>query len=136
MPFFNSSGRNSEAETGSLTRRGFFAGVGGALLLNGWKPVWAAKKEAESRHGTIRVTDIEVHNITDEFVDWIAYELNHFYGPWKRTIYVVHTDAGLTGLGESGSPEPEETIEKYIGTSPFDWVGTRPRWDWGRPCTT
>ena len=81
--------------------------------------------------------DIEVHNITDEFVDWIAYELNHFYGPWKRTIYVVHTDAGLTGLGESGSPEPEETIEKYIGTSPFDWVaGTRTRWDWGRPCTT
>ena len=56
-------------------------------------------------------------------MDWIAYELNHFYGPWKRTVYVVHTDAGLIGLGESGSPEPEETIEKYIGTSPFDWVG-------------
>ena len=123
MHFSNSSGRNSEAETGVLTRRGFFAGLGGALLLNGWKPVWAAKKQAESRHGSIRITDIEVHNITEEFVDWIAYELNHFYGPWKRTVYVVHTDAGLTGLGESGSPETEETIEKYIGTSPFDWVG-------------
>ncbi|MCY3756911.1 MAG: hypothetical protein OXG96_04245, partial [Acidobacteria bacterium] len=69
MPFSNSSGRNPEAETGTLTRRGFFAGVGAALLLNGWKPVWAAKKEAESRHGSIRVTDIEVHNITEEFVD-------------------------------------------------------------------
>ena len=123
MHFSNSSGRSSETEFGFPTRRGFFAALGGALLLNGWKPVWAARKQAEAQHGPIRITDIEVHNITEEFVDWIAYELNHFYGPWKRTVYVVHTDAGLIGLGESGSPEPEETIEKYIGTSPFDWVG-------------
>ena len=123
MHVSNSSGRSSETEFGFPTRRGFFAALGGALLLNGWKPVWAARKQAEAQHGPIRITDIEVHNITEEFVDWIAYELNHFYGPWKRTVYVVHTDAGLIGLGESGSPEPEETIEKYIGTSPFDWVG-------------
>ena len=105
MHFSNSSARNSEAEFGFPTRRGFFAALGGALLLNGWKPVWAARKQAEAQHGSIRITDIEVHNITEEFVDWIAYELNHFYGPWKRTVYVVHTDAGLIGLGESGSPE-------------------------------
>ena len=123
MHFSNSSGRSSETEFGFPTRRGFFAALGGALLLNGWKPVWAARKQAEAQHGPIRITDIEVHNITEEFVDWIAYELNHFYGSWKRTVYVVHTDAGLIGLGESGSPESEETIEKYIGTSPFDWVG-------------
>ena len=123
MHVSNSSGRSSETEFGFPTRRGFFAALGGALLLNGWKPVWAARKQAEAQHGPIRITDIEVHNITEEFVDWIAYELNHFYGPRKRTVYVVHTDAGLIGLGESGSPEPEETIEKYIGTSPFDWVG-------------
>ena len=36
---------------------------------------------------------------------------------------MVHTDAGITGLGEGHGPEPKETIEKYIGTSPFDWVG-------------
>ena len=119
-----SSGRSSGIGSGLVTRRGFLTtALGSGFLLNAWKPIWAAKKHADALHGPIKVTDIEVHNITEEFVDWIAYELNHFYGPWKRTVYVVHTDAGLTGLGESGSPETEETIEKYIGTSPFDWVG-------------
>ena len=108
-----------------ITRRGFFT----AALASGlaWKanqqPIWAARKRADSAYGPIQITDIEVHNLTDEFVDWISYKLTHFYGPWEKTVYVVHTDAGLIGLGESGSPEPTETVEKYIGTSPFDWVG-------------
>ena len=52
----------------------------------------------------MKVTEIEVHPITLEYVDWIAYQLTHFYGPITRTVYVVHTDNGLIGLGESGSP--------------------------------
>ena len=71
----------------------------------------------------MKVTEIEVHHITVPYVDWIAYQLNHFYGPTKRTIYVAHTDTGLIGLGESGRPEPQETIDHYIGTNPFDHVG-------------
>ena len=71
----------------------------------------------------MKVTEIEVHPITLEYVDWIAYQLNHFYGPITRTVYVVHTDNGLVGLGESGSPESQEVIDGYIGTNPFDWVG-------------
>ena len=71
----------------------------------------------------MKVTKIEVHPITLEYVDWIAYQLTHFYGPITRTIYVVHTDNGLVGLGESGSPESQEVIDGYIGTNPFDWVG-------------
>ena len=71
----------------------------------------------------MKVTEIEVHPITLEYVDWIAYQLTHFYGPITRTIYVVHTDNGLVGLGESGSPESQEVIDGYIGTNPFDWVG-------------
>ena len=71
----------------------------------------------------MKVTEIEVHPITLEYVDWIAYQLTHFYGPITRTIYVVHTDNELVGLGESGSPEPQEVIDGYIGTNPFDWVG-------------
>ena len=82
----------------------------------------AAQKTAASVHGPIKVTDIEIHDITVDYRDWIAYPLNHYYGPTKRTVYVVHTDKGLTGLGE-GSREPDEVIEQYIGTSPFDWVG-------------
>ena len=71
----------------------------------------------------MKVTEIEVHPITLEYVDWIAYQLNHFYGPITRTVYVVHTDNGLVGLGESGSMEPQEVIDGYIGTNPFDWMG-------------
>ena len=117
-------GKCSEIESRFLNRRGFLSAVlAGSALLNASRPIWAAKKRSDSVYGPIKLIDIEVHNITDEFLDWIAYELNHFYGPWKRTVYVVHTDAGLIGLGESGTPEPQEKIEKYIGTSPFDWVG-------------
>jgi L-alanine-DL-glutamate epimerase-like enolase superfamily enzyme len=71
----------------------------------------------------MKVTEIEVHPITLKYVDWIAYQLNHFYGPITRTVYIVHTDNGLVGLGESGGPESQEVIDGYIGTNPFDWVG-------------
>ena len=71
----------------------------------------------------MRVTEIEVHEITLEYHDWIAYELSHYYGGQRRTVYVVHTDNGLVGLGESGTSEPESTLERYLGSNPFDWMG-------------
>ena len=46
----------------------------------------------------MKVTEIEVHRITLPYVDWISYQLNHYYGPISRTIYVAHTDDGLVGL--------------------------------------
>ena len=71
----------------------------------------------------MKITDIEVHEIMLEYQDFLAYQLNHYYGPTKRTVYIVHTDTGLEGLGESGGAEPLEVIEQYIGTNPFDWIG-------------
>jgi len=71
----------------------------------------------------MKVAEIEVHEITLEYEDWIAYELNHYYGPVGRTVYVAHTDDGLIGLGESGRTEPQEVIDQYIGTNPFAWMG-------------
>ena len=71
----------------------------------------------------MKVTEIEIHRITLEYVDWIAYQLNHYYGPTRRTVYVVHTDNGLIGLGESGETEPQDVIDQYKGTNPFDWMG-------------
>jgi gluconate/galactonate dehydratase len=71
----------------------------------------------------MKITEIEVHDITLPYVDWIAYQLNHYYGPTHRTVYVAHTDTGLMGLGESGRREPQETIGRYLGTNPFDHVG-------------
>ena len=71
----------------------------------------------------MKVTEIEVHEVMLEYQDFLAYQLNHYYGPAKRVVYVVHTDTGLEGLGESGRAEPSEVVEEYIGTNPFDWVG-------------
>ena len=71
----------------------------------------------------MKVTEIEVHRITLPYMDWISYQLNHYYGPISRTIYVAHTDDGLVGLGESHNTEPREAIDGYIGTNPFDHLG-------------
>jgi L-alanine-DL-glutamate epimerase-like enolase superfamily enzyme len=71
----------------------------------------------------MKITEIEVHQITLAYEDWIAYQLNHYYGPTRRNVYVVHTDNGLVGLGEGGGPEPQEVIDQYIGTNPFEWMG-------------
>jgi len=71
----------------------------------------------------MKITRIEVHEITLEYEDWIAYQLNHYYGPARRTVYIVHTDNGLEGLGEGGTTEPQEIIDQYIGSNPFDWIG-------------
>ena len=77
----------------------------------------------------MKVTEIEVHQITPEYQDWIAYQLSHYAGPASRTVYVVHTDDGRVGLGEGGRPEPQEVIDQYIGTNPLqNGSGTKPHW--------
>ena len=39
----------------------------------------------------------------------------------QRNVYVVHTNAGLVGLGEDGGGG-KDLIDHYIGTSPFDHI--------------
>ena len=71
----------------------------------------------------MKVTDIEIHPISLAYQKWQEYALNHYYGPSKRVVYVVHTDDGKVGLGEGNSPEPREVIDAYMGSNPFDWMG-------------
>ena len=108
-----------------VSRRRFLAGsagVFGGLLAAFAEPARAAKKTADSVFGDIRITNIETHDITVDYEDWTAYQLNHYSGPSNRWVYIVHTNKSLVGLGE-GQKVPEDDVEKYIGTSPFDWVG-------------
>ncbi len=109
-------------------RRGFLitmtSGLAAAPVAMNIAPVaLAAQEKSDSRHGPIKVTDIEVHDIMLPYEDWIAYQLDHYYGPSRRTVYVAHTDNGLVGLGESNGRESQEVIEKYIGSNPFNWIG-------------
>ncbi len=111
------------------SRRTFVTSSLGLAAGAAWNPAVSSAgrptplaKPSETADSSLKIIDIEVHEVTLEYQDWIAYQLNHYYGPTKRTVYVAHTNTGLEGLGE-GDPEPAQVIEKYIGTNPFDWVG-------------
>ena len=56
----------------------------------------------------MHVVEIEVHELTVPYRAWLAYPLAPYSGPTRRTVYVAHTDSGLSGLGEGGSAEPME----------------------------
>lgn len=71
----------------------------------------------------MKITEIETHPITIPYQEWQEYTLTHYHGTNRRTIYIVHTDDGLVGLGEGGRKEPQDIIDSYIGTNPFDWIG-------------
>lgn len=100
------------------TRRRFLSSIAG----------WAAATvlttgRAYSSAAKTKISEIEVHRISVEYEDWAAYQLNHYYGPSQRTVYVAHTENGLTGLGEGDPRESPEVVKKYIGSNPFDWIG-------------
>ena len=51
--------------------------------------------QAQQNFGDLRVTQIESHDSYPEYQDFLDYVLMHFYGPSKRTVYIVHTNKGL-----------------------------------------
>jgi sialidase-1 len=71
----------------------------------------------------VKIISIEPRRITLRYVDRGAYELSHYHDMTQRTVYVVRTDNGLVGLGESETTEPQEVIDRYLGTNPFQWMG-------------
>ena len=71
----------------------------------------------------MKVTEIEVHRVRLPYDSARADELIRYYDLTGRTIYIAHTDNGLTGLGESEGIEKEEVLDRYIGSNPFDWIG-------------
>ena len=71
----------------------------------------------------MKVVEIEVHEISVDYIDLVDYVVSHYSGPARRVIYVARTDNGLEGLGEGHRPESREVLDRYIGSNPFDWVG-------------
>ena len=102
------------------TAAGLAAGLGS---LPSWQAALRAQQQGNARHEKLLVTDIEVHNIMVPYEDWIHDTLDHFYGPSRRTIYIVRTNSELVGLGESHGPESDSVLNEYIGSSPWDWIG-------------
>lgn len=74
----------------------------------------------------VKVTHIEVHHIECHHHEWLEHVLSHYHERSDRVVYVAHTDTGLVGLGEAGGDgEPQEVIDQYIGTSPWQWLGDK-----------
>ena len=71
----------------------------------------------------MKITEIDIRRVTLEYDEARAYELIHYHDLTQRTIYIVRTDDGLIGLGESEGVEKQEVLDRYIGSNPFDWVG-------------
>ncbi|MBP86305.1 MAG: hypothetical protein CMJ64_06270 [Planctomycetaceae bacterium] len=109
-----------------VSRRALFqraaAAAMGTAAWSYWKPALRARAAAEVKGDDLTIMDIEAHDVMVDYEDWIHYELQHFYGPTRRTIYVVRTKNGLVGLGEGGKVAPD-VLDHYIGTSPFDHIG-------------
>ena len=59
----------------------------------------------------MKVTEIEVHRIRLPYDSARADELTRYYDLTGRTIYIAHTDNGLTELGESEGIEKEEVLD-------------------------
>lgn len=106
-----------------LSRRRFLATTALGLTSQAFLPALKAKEQADKSHGPLKVTDIEVHEVYLPYDEGVSYEMTHHFGPSTRYIYVVKTNSELIGLGESGSREPDDILQKYIGSNPFDWIG-------------
>ena len=75
----------------------------------------------------MKITEIEVHEITPPFHAWNSEALTRYQGSdfRCRTMFVLHTDNGLEGLGDGlgrRTPADDEWVERMIGTDPWDWV--------------
>ena len=71
----------------------------------------------------MKITEIEITPIYPAIAKRNERHLVHFQGFPRRTVFVVHTDAGLVGYGDlRGAPPPRSDVESLIGHSPFDFI--------------
>jgi len=80
----------------------------------------------------LRITDIERHVVHLPLNDYHGATLYRCQGSeiMARTVFVVKTENGMEGYGEGmgSSWLPSEELKKFIGTSPFDWIGDTDGW--------
>ena len=82
---------------------------------------------ARRNRDKIKITGIKSHEIYAPYRKHNAETLFRYHGQHiqAKTIHLMSTNIGLVGIGENWGNaylKPED-IKKYIGTSPFDWLG-------------
>lgn len=83
----------------------------------------------------MKITEIEVIALRVPYDGRIRKRFFHFGMEEELTVYRFYTDTGLVGLGESvGSPLPQELLDAYLGTDPFDHVMGKGRFNLDMAC--
>ena len=86
----------------------------------------ARKRRSPDR---LKITGIERYELYLPYHDFNAQSLFRYHGYRIQaiTVILVRTSLGLVGAGESWSVYDVSEMQrrKYIGTSPFDWIGSR-----------
>lgn len=87
------------------------------------------KSKVSGSDGNPKIEDIEIHEIVPPSHDFNGSWLTQYYGNdiLYRAIYVLRTENGLEGYGESWRSAPDkENFSKYIGENLYDVLNTTP----------
>jgi len=111
-----------------LNRRTFLKStLAGGILASAAPNRWllAARRSREK----LKITGIDRYEIYLPYHKFNATDLLRYHGYriQANTVLLVRTNLGLVGAGQSWSvyDVTDEQRKKYIGTSPFDWLGSR-----------
>ncbi len=116
--------------THPLTRREFLAATAAtaATGLSALSP--ALRNRVEAADGKrLRITGIEWDEVLVPYQSFNRRALFRYHGLGLqlRTIFRVQTNTELVGLGESwgAASLTDEEVSAYVGSSPFEWLGSR-----------
>ena len=83
----------------------------------------------------MKITQIEPILLRVPYEERIRKQFYHFGLDEQVTVYKVHTDTGLIGLGENpGPPFERGLLDRYLGTNPFDHLMSEGRFNLDMAC--
>ena len=111
-----------------LNRRTFLkSAAAGSLLASAVPNRWL--QAAQQSRDKLKITGIDRYEIYLPYHKFNSTDLLRYHGYriQANTVLLVRTNLGLVGTGQSWSVYnvTDEQRKKYIGSSPFDWLGSR-----------
>ena len=111
----------------SLNRRDFLATS--AVTGLAWLTPSLRRRVEAADAAKLRITGIDWQQVLVPYQEFNRQDLFRYHGLalQLRTIFQVQTNSDLVGLGESwGAAElSDQDVARFVGTSPFDWLGAR-----------
>ena len=112
-------------------RRSFMTRVAAGTGIGIFAPLTQSKwlEAAKRARDRLKITAIERYELYLPYHDFNAQALLRYHGYriQATTLILLKTNLGLVGAGQSWGPYTitDEQRKKYVGSSPFDWIGSR-----------